>query len=392
MTICASMCAAMLFAACGGAADELYEKSVSLYEQGSYGEARDVITEAIKSNPDKAEYYICYGMTLIGLADYEGAREQFMSVIRDNGSKITKENNKRAYRGIALTYYESGDYEQAKSYFDLALGTESLADIDNDLKAYKADCDMFLGNYEDAVKLFTDLIENGKDMDDDVLVGCYVGRAGAYMIPGNYMAAIADYNSAIAISEYCYPAYVGGYLALINTHDTNSANEMLDKGLALACRNSEDEYYNAVLNFYKGNDSDALKTLSECLDNGVMEADFYIGMINQRQGKYEDAVKCYENYADNVPSGRSAEFCNQLAGCYMELGDYENAKKLFDEGIVIAGGNMKQTLMKNRIALYEKLGKYKKAKKYAEEYLSLYEDSEMHAEYEFIMTRYRKNS
>ena len=391
MTICASVCAAVLLAACGGGANELYEKSVSLYEQGSYGEARDVITEAIKSNPDKAEYYICYGMTLIGLADYDGAREQFMSVIRDNGSKITKENNKRAYRGIALTYYESGDYEQAKSYFDLAITTETLKDMDNDLKAYKADCDMYLGNYEEAVKLFTDLIENGKGIGDDEITGYYMSRAGAHMIPGDYMAALEDYKSAIDKNKYCYPAYIGGYLALVNTHDTNAANEMLDKGLALECRNNEDKYYNAVLNFYKGNDSEALQALSACRDEGVKEADYYIGMINQRQGKYEDAIGCYEKYAENVPSGRSAEFCNQLAGCYMELGEFENAKNLPEEGVGIAGGNMKQVLMKNRIAAYEKLGKYKKAKQYAEEYLNMYEDSEMLTEYEFIRTRYRKN-
>ncbi|MDE6635328.1 MAG: tetratricopeptide repeat protein [Lachnospiraceae bacterium] len=390
MAGCAAICTMVLLCACGGAADELYEKSVTLYEQGSYEEARNVIMEAIKSNPDKAEYYICYGMTLVSLEDYEGAREQFLSVIRDNNSKIARENNKRAYRGIALTYYESGVYDQAKSYFDLALSTEALDEMDNDLKAYKADCDMYLGNYDNSVKMFTDLIENGKGLSDEELTGYYMSRAGAYMIPGNYMAAIEDYKNAIAKDKYCYPAYIGGYIALVNTHDTNAADEMLDKGLELECRNTEDEYYNAILNFYKGNNSDAMQTLVSCRDEGMKEAGYYIGMINQREGKYEEAIECYESYVADVPSGRSAQYCNQLAGCYMELKDYDTAKTLLDEGAEIAVGNIKQELLKNRIIAYEKLGKYKKAKQYAEEYISLYDDSDMLAEYEYIKTRYRK--
>lgn len=391
MAACVSVFAAILLAACGSAADGLYEKSISLYEQGSYREACDVIVDAIKSNPDKAEYYICHGMALMGLADYDGAREQFLSVIRDNNTKVAKENNKRAYRGIALTYYEGGIYDQAKSYFDLALNTDALKNMDNDLRAYKANCDMYLGNYDNSVKIFTDLIENGKGLDNSELTECYISRADAYMIPGNYMAALEDYKNAISRDRYCYPAYIGGYLALVNAHDINSANELLEEGIDLKCRNKEDEYYNAVLNFYRGNNSDALNALAASRDEGIKEAEYYIGMINQKEGKYEEAINSYENYVAEVPSGRSAEFCNQLAGCYMEIKDYKNAVKLLDEGAGIAVGVMRQEILKNRIIAYEKLGKYKKAKQYAEEYISLYDDSDMLSEYEYIKTRYRKD-
>lgn len=387
----AIICFTVSLSACGGGSDKLYKESVKLYEEGSYEEAEKSIIKAIESNSDNPDYYVCYGMILVSLGDYEGAREQFFNVITDKNSKYATENNKKAYRGIALSYYESGVYDQAKAYFELALDTDVLTDMDNDLTSYRADCEMYLGNYDSAVKLFTGLIDNKKGLGKEDIKGIYISRGNAYMILGNYMAASEDYGRAIEIDKYCYTAYIGKYLALTGTHDTDAAVAVLDEAIMLECRDSEDEYYNAILKYYKGDYEEAMDTFVKCNEDGIKEAVYYIGMICQNEGRYSEALENYTAYITEVPSGRNAEFCNQVAGCYVELEDYESAKTWIDEGVNKAGGSMLKELLKNRIVIYERLGKFKKAKQYAEEYIEAYDDMDMLSEYEYIKTRYRSN-
>lgn len=387
----AIICLTVFLSACGGAGDKLYKESVSLYEEGSYEEAEKTIIKAIKSNGDNSDYYVCYGMILVGLGDYEGAREQFLHVISDKNSTYAKENNKKAYRGIALSYFDSGVYDQAKAYFELALGTDVLSDMDNDLKAYRAECEMYLGNYDNAVKEFTELIENQKGMSKDEVKGIYISRGNAYMILGNYMAASEDYGNVIDMDEYSYTAYIGKYLALTGTHDKDAAVSVLDKAFELECRNSEDEYYNAVLRYYKGDYEKAMEVLEKCKEAGIKEAGLYIGMICQNEGKYSEALEYYSIYINEVPSGKNAELCNQVAGCYEQLEDYSSAKTWIDEAVGKAGGSMLKEVLKNRIIIYERLGKYKKAKQFAEEYIETYDDMDMLSEYEYIKTRYRNS-
>lgn len=102
---------------CGGA-EKSYDQGMELFEKGDYTKACDAFSEAITKNPDMADYYIGYGMSLLGLGEYDKAREQFLFVVRDTDNKIVRENNKKAYRGIALTYYKSGVYDQAQTLME----------------------------------------------------------------------------------------------------------------------------------------------------------------------------------------------------------------------------------------------------------------------------------
>ena len=375
---------------CGSEAGKIYDRAVEYFEAGQYDEANIEFMRAIELDPEEEEYHIGYGMSLICVADYEKAREEFLGVIKDSDKKAAKKINKQAYRGIALSYYESGAYDQAKAYFNLALNTDVLSELDNDLIAYQANCEMFLNNYDGAAKEYTKLLDNTKGMSKEEIASYYLGRANAYALLEKYDEAIEDYKEVIDKDKKCYSAYLGEYFALLNTGNTEAAGQVLDEALEIKVKSTEDKYYNAVFLFYKGEYDTASKLLDECVDEGYTKARFYIGRIYQEKGDYQAAIDMYQAYIGEYPTERNADFCNQLAGCYMAIDEYDKAIELLEEGCVSAGGTMKKQIMFNRVIAYEKTGKYKKAKTLAEEYLETYDDSEMIKEYEFIKTRYRK--
>jgi len=368
--------------------DEYYKEAAKLIRIEQYDPACDVIKKAIEENGDKADYFILYGMALTGKAEYESAREQFIHVIQNKKGKIHRENNKKAYRGIALTYYKEGIYDQAKAYFELALDTDAIESMNNDLSAYCAECEMYLGEYSKAVKMYSGLIED-KKIDKEEKSAYYMGRANAYMILGEYMASLEDYQNVIDKDNRNFPAYIGKYLALVNTHDTDASEEFLENTIEMLSGSEDggDKYYLAIFEYYNGNYDVALDYLEESFEENCEDAQYYIGLIYQQQGKYKEAIEKYEEYVAAVPTGRNAEYCNQLAGCYMMLEDYENAVTVLEEGVLLAGGNMKQELLRNRIVAYERTGDYDKALQYIEEYVEQYDDPDMLNELKFIQTR-----
>ena len=77
-----------------------------------------------------------------------------------------------------------------------------------------------------------------------------------------------------------------------------------------------------------------------------------------------------------------------MAGCYIELGDFESASGCIDKGMSLGISSAGIQLLKNRVILYERMGKYKKAKKSANLYLKKFPgDKDMEKELIFIKTR-----
>lgn len=379
-----------LTSGCSGSAGDSYDTGMELFETGKYSEACEAFQTAISKNSDMAEYYIGYGMSLLGMGEYDKAREQFISVMRDTDNKIVRENNKQATRGIALSYYKSGVYDQAKAYFETALKNKELEELNPDIKAYLANCEMFLNNYDGAVKYWNDLIDNNSKASDRDYSQYYLGRAKAETIMGNFKPALEDFQHAIDKDEYCYPAYIGLYLALIESHDTEAATKVLDTSLALEEKNDNDSYYKAILTFYKGDYESAQKGLEAAVEKEQFEAYYYLGQIKQAQKDYSGAIELYNQYLAKCPGGKSAEYCNQMAGCLIELERYEEAGTWLSQGITIAAGSVRKQMMFNEVIVYEKNADYDTAKAKAQAYLEEFQDEKMLQEYEFIKTRSRE--
>ena len=113
-----TMCIGMTMSGCGlNSASRNYNKAVSAYEERDFGIAKSYFEKAIDKNPDKAEYHLDYGFTLLALKDYVKAREQFAYVIMDKDIPMVKENNKKAYRGLGISYLLDGDYKKSIENF-----------------------------------------------------------------------------------------------------------------------------------------------------------------------------------------------------------------------------------------------------------------------------------
>ncbi len=375
---------------CDGNAKKVYENAVNLFETGKFVEAGEEFKKAIEKNPDRAEYYIGYGMSLLATSQYEEAREQFISVIRDTDNRIVRENNKKAYRGIALTYYENGEYDQARAYFMIAAENKELSEMNTDIEAYIANCEMYLGNYDSSLEYWNKVIDNSKGVSSATLSQYYIGRARIKVILDDLENAIKDYNKAIEEDKYCYQAHIGLYLTLLECHDESSASTVLESVLGLKDRNEEDAYYKSVMYFYSGDYDKAKEGLETALDKEIYEAYFYLGQINQVNQDYQGAVDYYNSYLEKCPGSEGAELCNQMAGCMIELEQYEAASEWITKGIGMAAGSVKKQLLYNEVIICERLGDFETAKIKAKEYLEIYNDDEnMKNEYEFIRTRSR---
>lgn len=383
--ICFFIC---LFVGCGGKADSYYEEAVTLYSQGDYEKATELFEKAIEANPDKAEYYIDYGITLISLGRYDEARSKLQSIMRDTDSKIVRENNKKAYRGIALSYYSSGEYDQAKAYFELALGIKELESIDKDIKAYLAECLMHLQEYDESLELWNSIIEENDEAE------YYLGRASLHSLMGNADLAIADYNNCISEDKHLYGAYLALYNTQIDAGYADAAAETIITAMEIIKdKKSEESFDYYIFNYYYLKNSQETGTdsladgFASFYNEGELTAGFYLGRIAEDSGDYEKAYEYYTKYAAECSGEIGADFCNQYATCLTQLEKYDEALEWITKGCSMAGGTAKQKLLFNEVIIYEKNGKYDIAEEKAAYYLEVYNDELMAKEYEFIKTR-----
>ena len=107
-----------------------YNNGVSAFEDGDYKTAAEEFSEAITLNPDSGDYFIAYGDTLLMQENYEEAVNIYNQVITDKDNTIVKQNNKRAYYGKGVAYYNMAEYDKAIKQFDLASSVDELEDLD----------------------------------------------------------------------------------------------------------------------------------------------------------------------------------------------------------------------------------------------------------------------
>lgn len=252
--------------------DNFYDNGRKLLTAGKYSESAENFKKAIEINPDKAEYYIDYGIALISMGEYDSAREQFLSVIRDTDNKIVRENNKKAYRGIALSYYAEGTYDQAKAYLELALKNKELSSLNRDLNAYLAECEMYLGDYEKSLKTWNALIDDLGGKKKKSYGAYYLGRAKLQAVMGNADKATEDYHMCVSLDKSCYAAYLGQYLLQIDSGDEQGASATLEAAMNVAGDKQKEsvEYY--TLLYYNKDTDNAGAGFKALYDNGEKKA------------------------------------------------------------------------------------------------------------------------
>ncbi|HCL01442.1 MAG TPA: hypothetical protein DHW61_03355 [Lachnoclostridium phytofermentans] len=365
----AVLCLSLVLSGCGlSKANRSYSKAMSYYDAGEYDKAEKSFIDAIKANPDKAEFYLDYGFTLIKLSRYEDAIKEFESIIMDKEIAIVKQNNKKAYRGIGIANLYAQSYEEAIRNFDLALGISEEKDLNTDILYYKGNALERSGNLEEASKIYTEILETGKD---DAAI--YNARANINRILGNYEESIKDYDKAIEISKGDFDLYFGKYAALKELSRTSEAEEVLKIAAELPVHSERDSFELAKVYFYQKNYEHAKLQLAQSLKNGFIEANYFLGEISIEEGDFKQAIMYFETFEEQKGMV-SAMFYNQLLTCYLNEEEYDKAKDCLKKAKKYSDVTIEQQLLRNEIILLEKTGNFNEAYEKMKKYLDRYPD------------------
>ncbi len=359
-----------------------YRSGRKCFLSGNYEEAEGKFASAIKQNPNRSEYYIDYGMTLIALGRYEDAITQFDRVYMDKNILMVKENNKRALRGKGIAYYEMQDYEEAVRQFDAALALSVLSELDMDILYYKGNALLITGAYPEAKDTYTRIIDTfGNEAE------ALGKRAYTYLETGEYDKSLADYDMAINLQPKSYDYYFGKYGLLLAMQDEAGASEILKQASAIEAKSKEDQYNLAKIHYFQGLYDIALAELSESYAQGFREAYYYIGEIYAKEKDYATAIYYYDKYIEEGDVTEPAVY-NQAAFCRMKQGDYEGALKDLETGISCGDAKAMKSLKKNEIIAYEKLSRFDIVIGKLNDYLTSYpEEKEAERELGFVKTR-----
>lgn len=379
----AILCLSLVLSGCGlSKANRSYSKALSYYEDGEYEKSESYFIDAIKANPDKAEYYLDYGFTLVKLGRYEDAIKEFQRILMEKEIAIVKQNNKKAYRGIGIAYLYAQSYEEAIKNFDLALEITELKDLDTDILYYKGNALERSGNLEEASKIYTEILEIQKD---DAAI--YNARANINRILGNYEESIKDYDKAIEISKGDFDLYFGKFAALKELSRTSEAEEVLKIAAELPVHSEKDSFELAKVYFYQKNYDHAKIQLEQSLKNGFIEANYFLGEISIAEGNYKQAIEYFETFEESggMVSGM---FYNQLLTCYLNKKEYDKAKNTLKKAKKYSDVSIEQQLLRNEIILLEKTGDFNEAYEKMKKYLKRYpDDADAQRDATFLKTR-----
>ena len=374
----------IIFAATGcGEAEKEYKKAVELMESGKYEDCLKHFADALEKNSEKAEYYIAYGTALNRTGRYKEAAIEFGKAYQDTDNQISRQNNKRLYLGQAVSYYGMGESKKALEACDKALGYGKHKDVDIKIQSIKASVKLLMGDASGAEGIYNDIIK--EDGSQDTI---YLARGRLYQMQGENDKALKDYSSAIKVSEKCYDAYFEMYGIYKSLGEDSKAEDILKKLAGLEMETAGELMQLGRMYYCKGDYKNAKSNFDKSVKGGCNEALYYNGMACMAEEDYNTAISRFKEYIGTGSTEKAPEAYNQIAGCYIELEDFENASAYIDKGMEFGVTNAGMVLGRNRVVLYERTGKYKKAKQAASSYLEKYPgDKEMEKELEFIKTR-----
>ncbi len=380
---CAAAVAACAFFLCAGGcgkADGLYDDGNKFMDEENYKKAAACFKDAIGQNPENAEYYIAYGMALNGLGRYDEAVKSFDAAYQDVENAISKENNKKMYFGKAAAYYGLSEYDKALEACDAALAIDDAKHLDDGLNRMKAVICRITGDFDSAVGIYGKLIEKN---DDDV--DSHIARGEIYEQNSDYEKAKNDYLAAVKIDEKNCDAYFLLYEVYKKQGDEKNADGVLNKILEIK---SADAMQKGRAYYYKGDYENALAQLDKSYEDGEADALYYSGLVEMAEKDFSAALEKFKNYTGSGTKLLSDTY-NQMAGCCIELGDFDAAMKWIEEGLgARTSPDAERALMKNKVVLYERMGRYRNARRDARSYIKKFpDDDEMKKELAFINSR-----
>lgn len=307
---------------------------------------------------------------------YTEALEQYNKAIMED------ENLQLSYRGAGICSLALKDYEKADDYFLRALQQSKgiIGDTEMDLAYYRAKSKRLLGQDEEALKIYTSILEYDKDQTEARLC-----RGVIYAHTDKIAEAKKEF--AQAIKEQ--PDQVGLYYQIFQTLQAvgeKDAASYLEQGIACKDDSMEGLYLKGCLCQAAGEVEKALEYLEESQKKGYAKSAFQMGVIYEAQGELAQALECYDQY--RKLSNMTAEETIQMLECRMATGDFATAQSECAQAIENSKDADLQKLQFYEIVIYEKAGDFEGARSKIEQYQALYpEDEKAKKESIFLLTR-----
>lgn len=318
---------------------------------------------------------ITLGMTAIQENAYDTAAEYFHKEIQE-GKKL-----ELAYRGLGMTYMNQGEFEAAKEAFICALQNASFGvdELEVDISCYLASAYYKLGDYENALETYHNVLQVDKKNSD-----IYYLRGIVYLEMGNSEAAIADFDKSIALDNKNQDRCINIYKALADHDQKEKGRTYLEQSQTLLTE--KDSYEKGRILYYLEDYSGAIGQLEALSEAGDNRATLYLGKSYEALGDMNYAASLYEAYITTDET--NGEVYNQLGLCKLSMGEYETALTYFQKGIATNDNEVMQELLFNEAAAYEYVSDFSTAKTKFSEYLAKYpNDTQAVREYEFLKSR-----
>lgn len=264
------------------------------------------------------------------------------------GSTKTGRALEAQYREEGIALMDEGRYEEAVVKFDEALSQSfgRVNALDIDICYYKAVAAYKSGSTDQAIEIFTDLINY--DPNNNM---AYYMLGTIYAEQGDLDNAKTCYEKAVALNDTDYEMIQQIYLNL-ESADAQLAGSYLEASLTQEATTTEAQRYQGYFKYLLGDSDGGVALLQQAADAGDIDALFY------------------------------------LTNIALDQKDYDTALSYVERGLMAEDTSHKQEFEFARIAVYEYKGDFASARTYCEQYVTDYPDDEAAArEYTFLQTR-----
>ncbi|MEH2245257.1 tetratricopeptide repeat protein [Nostoc sp.] len=184
---------------------DLFKLGIEKIQHGSYPEAIQDFTEAIKLKNDFSSAYSNRCLAYLQLGDYQNAIADCNQAL-----KFTP-NNVEAHLNRGLAYYRQGDYQAAMPTAGYAYADDNqvIALKPHDFRAYynRGVARGMLGNHQQAISDYNLVLINIPQSSSLLRADVYNDRGLAHFELSDIKAAMLDFSQAIRLNHNDYRAY-----------------------------------------------------------------------------------------------------------------------------------------------------------------------------------------
>ena len=301
------------------------------------------------------------GMSSLEAGSYESAITYFQEAIENDGK------NAEAYRGIGICRLKQGQYDQALVYFNEAIEAVTYpAENDEfltDVKRYQADAYLGSGQTDNALTVYTSLLESDRA---DI---AYLQRGKIYASQDKFGQAAQDFSKALDRNQ-SYGMYLQIYevYALRNLQADGAA--YLAQALEHSPVTADDYFQVGRINYELKDYPAAREALTKAMNSKVSGSVAILGKVYILSDDITGARAVYRKAIET--DFDAAAGYNGLAICDMMEGDLESALKNIHSGLSISESAMREALLFNEIVIYEKKEDFETAAAKMENFLKYF--------------------